>query len=337
MDYIFTSDLGYDRDQIITISQNTSNSEFLRNELLQNPNIQSIGTSSAQIGQQLPRGGVQPEGSTSETPYIVSEMSVDESFIPTMGMTIQEGRNFSLASSDTSSVIINEEMAKLFEWDVPIGRKLDLGNQTATVVGVVKNFHFATIRHKVEPLLLFYNPQNSQMALKVDAQNLNETLAAIETTWKTVNPQTPFEFNFLDAEFANLYQNDQAFASMFLHFAILAILIACLGLFGLSAYTAEQRKKEISIRKVLGASPGNIMMKLSTEFISLVSIAFIIGTVLSYFTMNQWLQDFQYRIQIEPWVFLLAGVLALLITVMTISFQTIKATFSDPIRSLKSE
>ncbi len=337
MDFIFNTDLGYDRDQIITISQNTSNSEFLKNELTQNPNILSIGTSSAQIGQQLPRGGVSPQGATEESTYIVSEMSIDEAFIPTMGMTIQEGRNFSSASSDSLSIIINEEMAKLFEWEDPIGMKVELDNITVEVIGVVKDFHFATIRHKVEPLMMFFNPQNNQMALKVDSQNLNQTLADIETTWKTVNPETPFEYNFLDAEFANLYRNDQAFASMFLHFAILAILIACLGLFGLSAYTAEQRQKEISIRKVLGASPSNIMMKLSMEFIGLVSIAFILATILSYFAMSKWLQDFQYRIQIEPWVFLVAGLLALFITVMTISFQTIKATFSNPIHSLKSE
>uniref|UniRef100_UPI003594285E ABC transporter permease n=1 Tax=Aquiflexum sp. TaxID=1872584 RepID=UPI003594285E len=337
MDFIFNTDLGYDRDQIITISQNTKNSEFLKNELVQNPNIHAIGTSSAQIGQQLPRGGVTPQGASEESTYIVSEMSIDEAFIPTMGMVIREGRNFSLASSDSLSIIINEEMAKLFEWEEPIGMKMDLGNVTVEVIGVVKDFHFATIRHKVEPLMMFFNPQNSQMALKVDAQNLNQTLADIEATWKTVNPETPFEYNFLDAEFANLYRNDQAFASMFLHFAILAILIACLGLFGLSAYTAEQRQKEISIRKVLGASPGNIMIKLSMEFIGLVSIAFILATILSYFAMNQWLQDFQYRIQIEPWVFLMAGLVAMFITVVTISFQTVKATFSNPVNSLKSE
>ncbi|WP_194775693.1 ABC transporter permease [Pararhodonellum marinum] len=337
MDFIFNTDLGYDRDQIITLSQNTNNSVFLKNELFQNPNIHAIGTSSAQIGQQLPRGGVLPQGATEETTYIVSEMSIDEAFIPTMGMTILEGRNFSFAASDSLSIIINEEMVKLFEWEDPIGMKVELGDVTVEVIGVVKDFHFATIRHKVEPLMMFFNPQNSQMALKVDVQNLNLTLADIEATWKTVNPEIPFEFNFLDAEFANLYRNDQAFAAMFLHFAVLAILIACLGLFGLSAYTAEQRQKEISIRKVLGASPSHIMMKLSMEFISLVGIAFILGTILSYFAMHQWLQDFEYQINIKPWVFLITGFIALLITVMTISFQTIKATFRDPIHSLKSE
>ncbi|MDO8967744.1 ABC transporter permease [Algoriphagus sp.] len=337
MDFIFNTDLGYDRDQIITISQNTSNSEFLKNELTQNPNIHAIGTSSAQIGQQLPRGGVTPQGASEESTYIVSEMNIDEAFIPTMGMSIREGRNFSLETSDSLSIIINEEMAKLFEWEEPIGMKVDLGNVTVEVIGVVKDFHFATIRHKVEPLMMFFNAQNSQMALKVDAHNLNQTLADIEATWKSVNPETPFEYNFLDAEFANLYRNDQAFSSMFLHFAILAILIACLGLFGLSAYTAEQRQKEISIRKVFGASPGNIMVKLSLEFIGLVSIAIVLATILSYFAMSQWLQDFQYRIQIQPLVFLVAGLMAILITLLTISFQTVKATFSNPIKSLKSE
>lgn len=337
MDFIFTTDLGYNREQIITLSQNTKNSESFKNELSRSPDIQAIGTSSVQIGQQLPRGGVLPAGSTEESPYITSLINIDESFIPTMNMKIQDGRNFSISYADSSSAIVNEEMVRLFGWEDPIGMKINVGNETLTVVGVVKDFHFATIRHKVEPLLMLYNPQNTQMAIKVDAQNLPQTLTYIEDVWKNINPESAFEYNFLDAQFANLYRNDQAFAAMFLHFAILAIIIACLGLFGLSAYTAEQRKKDISIRKVLGASPANIMMKLSLEFIYLVTIAFIIAAVIAYVAMSNWLQDFQYSIQIDPWIFLVAGLIALFITIVTISFQTARATFSNPMKALKSE
>ena len=348
MRFIYTSDLGYSREQVITLQQNgqiVANASTLKNELLSNPAVISAGTSSARMGQQLGRTNIFPEGSVSaETNIISSIMVADENFIPTMGITIADGRNFSLDYDDSLSMIINEEMARFLKWNDPVGRKISLQSgatvndlTTYTVVGIVKDFHFATIRHKLEPMFMLYNKDNASMAVKVKAENMKATIAFIEETWKKVNPGTTFEYAFLDEQFANLYRNEQAFANMFTHFTALAIIIAGLGLFALSAFTAEQRRKEIGIRKVLGASNGSIFYKLSAEFVVLIAISFIIASMISYFVMSQWLKDFQYSISISAGIFVLAGASSILIALITISFQALKAALSNPVDALRSE
>ena len=293
MNFIYSTDLGYNRDQIISIQQNgdaVSRATTFKTELLRNENILSAGTSSTRIGQQLGRTNIFPDGATSETNIITSIMAADENFIPTMGMKMTQGRNFSLEYSDSVSMIVNEEMVRLLKWTDAIGKKI--GIQTGpnvedrtpyTVVGVVKDFHFATIRHKLEPMFMLYSKDNGALSVKVKAENMNETLAFIEETWKKVNRGTTFEYAFLDEQFANLYRNEQAFANMFTHFTILALVIAGLGLFALSAFTAEQRKKEIGIRKVLGASNANIFYKLSAEFIALILISFVLASTIAFY------------------------------------------------------
>jgi putative ABC transport system permease protein len=260
-------------------------------------------------------------------------------------MDMASGRNFSLDYNDSLSIIINEEMTRLLEWPDAVGKKIGLqsGPNPATdityytVVGVVKDFHFATIRHKVEPLFMVYNANNPSMAIKVKADNIKNTIAFIETTWKNINSGTTFEYAFLDEQFANLYRNEQAFANMFTHFTVLAMIIAGLGLFALSAFTAEQRQKEISIRKVLGASNGNILYKLSAEFIVLIIISFVLASIASYFVMQKWLQDFQYSIKIGPQIFIAAGAASILIALLTISFQALKAALANPVNALRNE
>src|SRR5688572_18606457 len=210
MDFIYSTDLGYSRDQIISIQQNgdaVSRATTLKNELLRNDNIVSAGTSSSRIGQQLGRTNIFPEGSTSETNIITSIMSADENFIPTMNMKMVQGRNFSLDYDDSLSMIINEEMVRLLKWEEPIGKKISIqtganpGDNTAyTVVGVVKDFHFATIRHKLEPMFMLYNKDNGALSIKVKAANMKETLTFVEDAWKKVNPGTTFEYNFLRSE-----------------------------------------------------------------------------------------------------------------------------------------
>jgi putative ABC transport system permease protein len=348
MRFIHTADLGYDREQIITLAQSgrtIANSTTLKNELLRNPDITAAGTASVRLGQQLGRTGILPEGFSNETNFIVSIMNIDDTFIPTMGMKMASGRNFSLDYSDSLSMIINEEMTRLLKWDDAVGRKISL--QTGpnpetditayTVVGVVKDFHFATIRHKVEPLFMLHNANNPSMAIKVRTGNLTSTLTYVEETWKKINAGTTFEYHFLDEQFANLYRNEQAFATMFTHFTALAMIIAGLGLFALSAFTAEQRMKEISIRKVLGASHGSIFYNLSSEFMLLIIISFGLASVIAYTVMNQWLQDFQYSIKIGPEIFVIAGIASLVIALATISFQALKAVFSNPVSSLRTE
>jgi putative ABC transport system permease protein len=347
MRFIYTTDLGYSRNQVITIQQSgatVTRSKTFKDELLRNRNIVSVGTSSARIGQQLGRTNIIPEGATSATNIITSIMVADESFIPTMDMKMVAGRNFSLDYDDSLSMIVNEEMMRLLKWDDAIGKKISLQTgQTPTdltaytVVGVVKDFHFATIRHKLEPMFMLYNQNNGAMSIKVKAENIKETIASIEGTWKQVNPGSTFEYNFLDEQFANLYRNEQAFASMFTHFTSLAMIIAGLGLFALSAFTAEQRKKEIGIRKVLGASHTTILYKLSAEFMQLILVAFVMASVVAYMVMSRWLQDFQYSIKLSFGIFIVAGAASIAIALVTVSFQALKASWSNPVDSLRSE
>ncbi len=347
MRFIYTADLGYSRDQIITIQQTgnrVNNATTLKNELLRNPNISAVGTASARIGQQLGRTGIIPEGYPTDVNMITSIMTADETYIPTMNMRMVQGRNFSLDYDDSLSMIVNEEMLKLLNWEEGVGKKISLQtgpnptDLTAyTIVGVVKNFHFATIRHQVEPMFMLYGANNSAMAIKVKAEDMKATITYIQDTWNKVNNGSTFEYDFLDGQFANLYRNEQAFASMFNHFTALAIIIAGLGLFALSAFTAEQRKKEIGVRKVLGASSTSILYKLSKEFIQLILVAFIMASLIAYFVMKEWLSDFQYSIEIGFGIFIAAGGLSLLIALTTISFQAMKAALVSPIESLRSE
>lgn len=347
MDFIYSADLGYNRDQVITIAQSgqsVSRATNLKNELLRNPSIKSVGTASARLGQQLGRTTIFPEGFGAETNFITSIMSADETFIPTMGMTMQAGRNFSLDFDDSLSMIINEEMLRLLKWEDGVGRKISLQSgpnptdlTAYTVVGVINDFHFATIRHRLEPMFMLYNANGPAMAIKAEAATMQATLSFVEETWKKINPGTTFEYNFLDEQFANLYRNEKAFATMFTHFTALAIIIAGLGLFALSAFTIEQRQKEIGIRKVLGAGNGTILYNLSSEFIKLVLVAFVLASVAAYFVMDKWLEDFQYSITIGAGVFIVAGVVSVAIALFTVSFQAIKAAISNPVNSLRTE
>ena len=347
MQFIYSADLGYSRDQVISIQQNgavAARSETLRTELLSNNNIVSVGTSSTRLGQTPGRSTIFPEGANAETNIIASIMVADENFIPTMDMKMIAGRNFSLDFDDSLSMIINEEMMRLLKWDEAIGKKISLQtgqnptDLTAyTVVGVVKDFHFATLRHKLEPLFILYSKNNGALSIKVKSTEIESSIAHVEESWKKVNPGTPFEYAFLDEQFANLYRNEKAFASMFTHFTVLALIIAGLGLFALSAFTAEQRKKEIGIRKVLGASNASIFYKLSAEFIILILISFVLACGLSYYAMTKWLEDFQYSISIGVGIFALTGMVSVMIALVTISFQAIRAAMGNPADSLRTE
>ena len=347
MQFIYSADLGYSRDQVISIQQNgavAAKGDALRTELLRNNNIVSVGTSSTRLGQTPGRTNIFPEGTTAETNIISSIMVADENFIPTMDIKVIDGRNFSLEFDDSLSMVINEEMMRLLKWNDAVGKKISLQtgqnptDQTAyTVVGVVKDFHFATLRHKLEPLFMLYNKNNGALSIKVKAADVESSIAHIQESWKKVNPGTPFEFAFLDEQFANLYRNEKAFATMFTHFTALALVIAGLGLFALSAFTAEQRKKEIGIRKVLGASNASIFYKLSLEFIILILFSFVIASALSYYMMSKWLQDFQYSIRIGAGIFILTGLVSIVIALGTISFQAIRAALGNPADSLRTE
>ncbi|WP_128545972.1 ABC transporter permease [Larkinella soli] len=350
MKFIREKDLGFSREQIISIpfknQQAAARARTLQAELKLNPRVIGTGTTSNKLGQQLGRTNIYPEGKPSTTNYITSIMVVDESFVPTMGMKILKGRNFSLdfPADSASSMLVNEEMARLLNWSDPVGKTVRLQTgPTPTdltaykVVGLVKDFHFATIRHKVEPLFMLFNRNNGQLAVKINTANAPETLAFIEQTWKRINPETPYDFSFLDEDFGKLYRSEQAFATMFSHFTILALFIAVLGLFGLAAFTAEQRRKEIGIRRVLGAETGSLLFLLSKDFVRLVLVAFVVASPLAWYLMDRWLAGFAYRTDQSAVLFVVAGLAAVLVTLITVNVQVFKTVNANPVKSLRSE
>jgi putative ABC transport system permease protein len=265
---------------------------------------------------------------------------VDYDYLPTLGMKIAAGRNFSKDyPSDSSGVLVNETAVQsLGIKGDPIGRTIvRSGRQEFTIVGVVQDFHYATARQKIAPLILLLGRNGGSIMVKVKTPEIKPFLADTKKQWEAFSPATPFSYTFLDDRFAALYAAEEKSGQIFTIFAIISIVIACLGLFGLVAYTIEQRTKEIGVRKVLGASVQQVLLLVSKEFLYLVLIAFVIAIPTTWWVMDKWLQDFAYRTTINGWVFVMAGFIALFIAVFTISFQAIKAALMNPVKSLRSE
>ncbi|MEM9848725.1 MAG: FtsX-like permease family protein, partial [Bacteroidota bacterium] len=266
----------------------------------------------------------------------------DEHYLPTLGIELANGRNFNPAiASDSNSVIINETLAKkLGIADDPINKRVVLpfdDGTLLTIIGVIKDFHYNSLREEIGGLCLVFGEDRNTIAIKTEAAQMQQLIAKTEKLWSDMQPGTPFRYNFLDDKFATLYAGEQSVGTTFSIFASLAIFIACLGLFALAIFMIEQRKKEIGVRKVLGASVANIVLHLNKQFAVLVLIAALIAIPLSWYFMNQWLQDFSYSIELKWWVFLIGGIVALSIAILTVSTQSIKAALSNPIESLRSE
>ena len=234
------------------------------------------------------------------------------------------------------TIIINQTLAKSLNLKHPVGAHITNGT-TLTVIGVVEDFNFNSMHEQIAPLALRFSISPSLMTIKVSGADMKNTLGSITATWKHFAPDQPIRYTFLDEQFANMYADVQRTGSIFTSFAVLAIIIACLGLFALSAFMAEQRSKEIGIRKVLGATVTNITSLLSMDFIKLVLIAIVIASPIAWYGMNKWLQDFAYKAPISWWIFALAGFTAIVIALFTVSFQSIKAALMNPVKSLKSE
>jgi putative ABC transport system permease protein len=349
LEYIKSKNIGFSRDQVLIIDLNNNQlkqgAESFLAEVKTLSSVEGVSLSSTLPGRGFGRTTIQPEGFSSEDDvWIVSIMAADENFIPGMKMRIAEGRNFSkeFPSDNQNGVLINQAAAKAFSWNEPLGKKLSFGpnspNQLA-VVGVVEDFHFASMRHSIEPLIIVNNPQffKNNISIRLKADNLSASIISIENIWKKINPNHPFEYSFLDNEFEQLYKTEQSFSTLIAGFAMLAIFIACLGLFGLASFITEQRTKEIGIRKVLGASVTNIILLTTKQFIILVLLANILVWPAAYYIMSSWLEDFAYRIDIEVWMFITAGISAIIIAFLTVSYQAIKAARANPVSSLKYE
>lgn len=346
LDYLKSSDKGFEDEQVLSINLGDQslreNGERLRSRLVQIPNIEKMGLSGSMPGRGIGRSGILPEGSDQDDIWIVSSMGINDEYFDLMGMQIVEGRNYSreIKSDSASAIIMNEATAKAIGWKDPIGKKINQGSNEKTVIGIVRDFHFANMRHQIEPMILPYQPSslgNGVLSLKVRQENLKATLQEVEQIWSEINPNHPFEYSFFNEEFGRQYENDENFASLIVSFTWLAIFIACLGLIGLSMFTAEQRIKEIGIRKVLGANIKTIIMLLSTEFTKPVLVACLIAIPVAYSFLDEWLSGFAYHVEM-PWgAFVSASVLALVISQLTVSFHAIKAATSNPVNALRNE
>ena len=312
----------------------------LINKLEQSPYIMNTARTQGMPGRTFGRRGVRPEGVAEEDTWIISVFSFDEHFMELMNMEVIDGRGYDreMATDPTEAVLINEAMAKELNWEEPVGRTITFGNQQRTVVGVVKDFHFTNMRHKIEPLAMLFNPNGGgNLALKFNSEGTAETIAFVQSSWDEIFPNNPLEYGFFDEEFGQQFASDEKFGQLVFSFTWLAIFIACLGLFGLSAFTAEQKTKEIGVRKVLGASVGGIVVLLSKQFSMLILVAMLLAAPLAYYIMNIWLGDFEYRVEIDPLWFILSAIVAFGIAIITVTFQSIKAATSNPINALRYE
>jgi putative ABC transport system permease protein len=351
--YSQSKDLGLDKQNIVIINNAErldKSEESLRQEILKMPEVLN-----ASISTGIPTGGsfgdfytpeIDPQHVKPESTIALSSFIVDEAFVPTLNMKMVKGRAFSKLFTDSSSVIINQEAAKQMGWNEPLGKTFMYpghGNQKFTVIGIVKDFNTESLRTQVAPFALFYTTSktyranNSYITVRIKPGDYNRTVNQLQSKWKQFAPDTPFEYNFLDAEFDALYRADQTIGKVFSVFTFLSLTVACLGLLGLVIYTAERRNKEIGIRKVLGASVQNVVQMLTKDFLKLVILASLIAFPLAWYGMSKWLQDFAYRTDISWWVYALAGGLTIGIALLTISFQSVRAALANPVKSLRSE
>jgi len=338
-----TKNLGYNKDNIIRIPNEGKLREGLATFLTEVKNIPGVVAVSSVEGDLLGNpghsgGGISWEGKDPNLGIEYYGIGVDYDFMEMLGLKMKDGRTFSKEfGSDSSKVIFNESAIAAMGLKSPIGKTVSLWGQKKQIVGIAKDFHFESLYKKVAPFFFYYSPNNDNVLIKLKAGTERETLARLEKFYKQFNQGLPFEYKFLDEDYQALYASEQRVAVLSRYFAVIAIIISCLGLFGLAAFTAQKRQKEIGIRKVVGASVSNVVVLLSGDFLKLVLIAVLIAFPLAWWAMNKWLEGFAYRIHIDVNLFLIAGFTTILITLLTISFQSIKAAIANPVKSLRTE
>ena len=359
--FVQSAKLGLNKDQVLVVKNagylSRSDRNAFQYSALQLPGIKNVATCDGVVGGLNWTNSLRYRGS--ENSQLVNFLSVGNDFLNVLGIQIKEGRNFSekfpgdtlnngipggSLDQNIGSAILNETAVK--ELGIPspaVGKQLFWGNDAdtmyyVTIVGVTKDFHFTSLRNEIKPFAFFLtNRRVDNFTIKLSTDNLKGSLAHLENTWKKFSPERPFEYNFLDATYAGLYQAETRFQKVFISLVILGIVIACLGLFGLSTFAAQQRVKEIGIRKVLGASVSNVVGLLSKDFLKLVIAALILAVPIAWYFMNKWLEDFAYRIHIQWWIFIVAAIIAIAIAFITISFQAVKSGIANPIKSLRTE
>lgn len=347
MHLLRNKEMGFDKNQVVYVKlygnlykNMVEKPDVFKNEFLRNPNVLTVASASNYIGDDISVENITPQGTEGEEFPSVRVLRTDGNYLKAMNIPVIAGRDFSGNFNDSTSVIINEQAVKDLRLEGPIGTILRglPGNKTAKVVGVVKDFHFTSLHNTIEPLIIEYRPEfTGTLVIKMQAGKTKETLDYLRKATQNIAPGSLFVYSFLDEKLNDLYKTEDSLSTILQVFSVLAIIIACLGLFGLAAYSIEARTKEIGIRKVLGATVASIVALFSKDFVKLIGIGFIIAVPLTWYAINKWLQNFAYRIDVHWWVFILSGLFVLLIALFTISFQSIKAALANPVKSLRSE
>ncbi|WP_268035334.1 ABC transporter permease [Algoriphagus sp. PAP.12] len=344
INFAMNQDLGYSKDQLIQVpleGKLLESFDVFKAELEKDENILSVSRSSfAFMGRTSNTGGVSWEGKDPENAALFEIIRVDYDFLETTGLSLVKGRAFDRANGadSVSGAILNETALKLMEQDQEGQEFFRMWGDERSITGVVKDFHFESFRNNVAPAILLLDPANSWQAyIKVNTDKIRETVAFMEATGRNLNPEFPFEYSFMDENYARLYQEDVRLRDLAQYFSILTILISCLGLLGLSAHVAEQKTKEIGIRKVLGASTFSILQVINKEFILIVSFSILIGSGIAFWVMQDWLKGYQYRINFEWWFIPLAAITIFGVAFLTVTLQSLKAAHSNPVQAIKSE
>lgn len=353
LNYMRNQNLGFSKEQVIVIPMHDQATrqgfEVIKSEFLNHSSVQNVTASSSVPGRPVTNIAYRLEGLPDDEPYSMDTFFVDYDFLNTMGIEIVQGRGFSkeFGSDAESAFMLNEAAVRELNWKDALGkqviwpsdlRRLDAIVKKGQVVGVVRDFHVASLHEEIAPTLLQVRPSSFRyISAKISPVNIPDTLSFFRERWSRFSPAFPFEYTFLDEDFDKLYRADEKVGRLVGTFSLLAIIVACFGLFGLASFAAEQRTKEIGVRKVLGASVMGIILLLSREFTKWVLVANIIAWPIAYFSMNRWLQNFAYKMSTNPMVFILSGFLVFAVALATVSFQSVKAAVSDPIDSLRYE
>ncbi len=344
--FLRQTDVGFNKDQVLTLSADINDNSRGRigvfvNELKKDPLLRRVSTSQAFPGRGYAFYLFSIETKDGFTQKGVANYAIDENYIGTLGMKIKEGRNFTGLTDTLHSIIVNEAMAKEYGWDQPIGKKVKFPGDTSgfyfEVVGVVKDFNQSSLYNPVAPLIMAYRPNSNQIEVKLQPKNIPLAIRSIEKSWKANFPDIPFSYNFLDQQFDSQYTADQKRGKVFMAFSILTVIITCLGLLGLIAFITEQRQKEISVRKVMGAKVSQLVPLLTGNFVLLVGISCLIAFPVAALFMSKWLKLFFYNTGLTASPFVYSALIVLLITVITVSFHTLKAAMANPVNGLRTE
>lgn len=345
MQFMRNQDLGFNKEYTLVIPTETGNSqEALRNRISQISEVKGTALTSSVPGTGNPAAYSEIENKNGDLQVANLDLYfVNEDFIDELGMKVIAGRGFSrdFASDSSQAMVVNEKTVALLGYANPeeaIGARYQQWGSNGQIIGVIKDFNFRSLQQDISPLTMRLDPESTGLiTVKIKGGDISKTLSSIESIWKSLKPADPFEYHFLDDLFDAQYEAEEDFGNLFLSFALLAIFISCLGLLGLAAYSTIQRKKEIGIRKIIGASVGSIVNLLSKDFLKLVGISFIISVPIAWYAMQIWLEDFAYKISVEWWMVVLAGLVAIVIALVTVSFQAVSAATSNPVKSLRTE